>query len=849
MMPRLHGIAMALAVAFGLPAAAQAEDPARLWVQFVDKGPAARGDALPQALASREAELPERTLARRHRARGRAAVDVRDLPVSPDHIARVQATGARVRVRSRWLNAISVEATAEQRARIAALDVVSRITPVARGRREPEPPLGSSLPVEPGVDEFGLARPQLELIGVTTLQRHCGLTGNGVVVGVQDTGFDLDHQAFAHLNVLAAHDFVDDDDDVGTEPGDSAGQASHGTRVLGMLAGSDPGMFMGAAPGISVILSKTEDDVIEAPIEEDYYVAGLEWIELQGADVFSASLVNVDWYEFSDFDGQTAVSSIAVNAAFDNGLVVLAALGNFGPAPMTLTAPGDALGALGIGAVNLEGVVAGFSARGPTADGRIKPDVAGPGSGTTTVQFGTTDQYVGFSGTSAATPLVAGLVALVLEARPTLTAQELAELLRSTASQAGAPDNDMGFGLVDGLLASGDVCGCNDSDADGYVGVLCGGDDCHDGSAAAYPGAAEICDGFDDDCDGDRLPDEVDADGDGVLLCAGDCDDDDDQVAPGLPEICGDGLDNDCADGDEPCPASTGADGPLDTGDGIDGSGTGLDEPDSTTGAGEGSAAEDEAPAGCACGTTPGRTRWWGALVLLVGLGRRRRTALASALLATLTLVACNDPGSASDGSDSGPADTGTATSPDAMDGCELPVEIPQLDVMPATPTGFVRCNDGSIHRTQAVECGQPMPTGITCDGQGGSCDVDADCDDAPHGACLYTQGFFAGCACVYGCASDADCATGQLCACGGSAPGYPESTQCIDASCSSDAACDAGLCGLGHDVFSCGERWVAGCRSPEDTCVRPQDCDGDGDNCLPADTGGAWACMAPADC
>ena len=522
-----RGLVVALSLLSLMAAPASAWAGERVWVHFVDKGPTARGDALVVALAERQAELPPRTLARRQRTRGAAAVDARDLPLSREHVAAVMATGARVRVQSRWLNAVSVEATPAQLALIDELPGVSHVTPVARGRREPEPGFGTSpLPGEPGVGQFGLATAQLELLGATTLQQECGLSGAGVVVGVQDTGFDLQHQALAGVTVLAAHDFIDDDDDVSTEPGDPDQQASHGTRVLAMLAGSDPGTFMGVAPGVSVILSKTEDVASETPVEEDDYVAGLEWIELQGADVFTASLGYLDWYTYADFDGQTTVTAIAVNAAFDNGLVVIASLGNAGPGPMSLATPSDALGALGIGAVDLAGVVAGFSSRGPAADGRIKPDVMAPGAGTISIAFGTTDQYAAVDGTSIAAPMAAGLVALLLEARPTLSAQETMDLVRSTSHQAAAPDNDYGYGLLDGRLASGDACGCNDSDADGHVGVLCGGDDCEDGVGAAHPGGTEICDGYDDDCDGTLPPDEVDGDGgtDSIDCGAGDGD-------------------------------------------------------------------------------------------------------------------------------------------------------------------------------------------------------------------------------------------------------------------------------------------------------------------------------------
>lgn len=627
-------VGLALLSMMAAPATAWAGE--HVWVHFVDKGPAAQGGTLEQALADRRAELPLRTLARRQRTRGSVVVDARDLPVSADHVAHVEATGARVRVTSRWLNAVSVDATPAQLAEIGALAEVSHLAPVARARREPVASLAPSpLPGEPGAPPFGLALSQLELIGATTLQLECGLTGAGVVVGVQDSGFDLDHQALAGVTVLAAHDFIGDDDVVSTEPGDPDQQASHGTRILALLAGSDPGTFMGVAPGVSVILSKTEDVSSETPVEEDYYVAGLEWIEAQGADVFTASLGYLDWYQYSDLDGQTTATAVAVNAAFDNGLVVLASIGNFGPTPMSLATPSDALGAIGVGAVDLGGVVAGFSSRGPAADGRIKPDVMAPGAGTTSVAYGTTDQYAAVDGTSAAAPLAAGLVALLLEARPTLTAQAMLDLVHATSTRASMPDNDYGYGVLDGRLASGDACGCNDSDADGHVGVLCGGDDCEDGVGAAHPGGTEICDGYDDDCDGTLPPDEVDGDGDGVILCAGDCDDADAQVAPGLPEVCGNGLDDDCQGGDEACPASTGgSDGPLDGGSGSSegGGSTITGEPAGGSSAGS-EGGTDTAPAdgedagGCACTASPARVRGWGVLVILALLRRRAKRA------------------------------------------------------------------------------------------------------------------------------------------------------------------------------------------------------------------------------
>lgn len=191
-------------------------------------------------------------------------------------------------------------------------------------------------------------------------------------------------------------------------------------------------------------------------------------------------------------------------------------------------------------------------------------------------------------------------------------------------------------------------------------------------------------------------------------------------------------------------------------------------------------------------------------------------------------------------------ADTGL--DPIEIDDCELPTHVVQAGVDPAAPTGFVRCNGGTIRRVDAVECQSPVPTGTACSGQSGTCADDADCGAQPHGACLYVQSFFSGCECVYGCATDADCDEGMICICGGSAPGYPASTVCAPASCTTDMSCDSEQCVLGVEVLSCGEDYRVGCRTPEDTCSSSGDCQSD-ESCLPGASGEPWSCMSVPVC
>ncbi|MCX6835114.1 MAG: S8 family serine peptidase, partial [candidate division Zixibacteria bacterium] len=213
--------------------------------------------------------------------------------------------------------------------------------------------------------------------------------------------------------------------------------------------GYAPGRLIGPAFGANFILCKTEDISSETAVEEDNWVAALEFADSVGTDVISTSLSYSDWYQYADMDGQTAVISRAASTCDALGIVMVPAAGNSGPASGTVRAPADAFDILSVGAVDRSAIIATFSSRGPTFDGRIKPEVCAMGVETYGAGTLSDGSYRYASGTSLAAPLVAGAACLILEARPELTPAMVRRALQGTASRSSQLDNDYGWGVID----------------------------------------------------------------------------------------------------------------------------------------------------------------------------------------------------------------------------------------------------------------------------------------------------------------------------------------------------------------------------------------------------------------
>jgi subtilisin family serine protease len=443
----------------------------RYWVYFQDK-PLLNASATPTALG-----ISERALRRRAKVLPPdRLIDAYDLPVRPEHKSLLQAQGVRIEGESRWLNALSVEATPLQAAQIRLLRTVREVAEIGRTRLPrvevrpvaSEPAFLKSTSVN-GID-YGSSITQLSNISVPQVH-GLGIIGSGVLVGMIDNGYNnhRTHNALKGIPVLKEYDWIQADSNTSREKDDAVGQGDHGCYTMSALAGFASGELVGPAFGVSMILAKTEYNPTETQIEMDRYVFALEWLEREGCDVVSTSLGYDDLDPVGSFnsgdivyslkDGRSAVTSIAASMASRKGVLLVTAMGNEGWARQdttilrsvggiptdtvwkaqtgltgSLVTPADADSIIAVGATFSFGEIASFSSTGPTSDGRIKPDVVAQGVAVKSADPNKLSGYVLVNGTSLSTPLTAGVAALVFSAHPELTPMQVRESLMQTAT-------------------------------------------------------------------------------------------------------------------------------------------------------------------------------------------------------------------------------------------------------------------------------------------------------------------------------------------------------------------------------------------------------------------------------
>jgi subtilisin family serine protease len=282
---------------------------------------------------------------------------------------------------------------------------------------------------------------------------NMGYRGQGMVIAVVDAGYlnaDV-NTVFDSLRnngqILGTRDFV-------TPGADVYQEYEHGAEVLSDMGADVPGQMIGTAPKASFWLLRSEDVSSENIIEEYNWVCAAEFADSVGADIISSSLGYTQFdnpamnHTCADMTGNTAPSSQGANIASSKGIAVIVAAGNEGGSSWTcMSAPADGTDVLAIAAVDPSGSYAYFSSTGIVNGSYIKPNVAAEGENATIAN--PSGVIVNGSGTSFATPILAGMVACLWQSRPGVDRATLLQAIEESASQYSHPDSLLGYGIPD----------------------------------------------------------------------------------------------------------------------------------------------------------------------------------------------------------------------------------------------------------------------------------------------------------------------------------------------------------------------------------------------------------------
>jgi hypothetical protein len=421
------------------------------WVYFLDKPNAQTFLNNPLSILSQRA-LDRRT------TQG-IALDEKDVPIHQSYIDQVTATpGVTVMAQSKWLNALHVRGTQQAITDLTSLPFVSSIDfankTLNTGKMIQNPVSGlfhKTLNVQADFP-YGQSAAQIQMLNGHLLHQQ-NYTGSGKIIAVLDAGFPGVNTTtpFARIRnnnqIKGGYNFVNRNTDFYTG-------YQHGTQVLSNMAAYVENQLVGTAPDASYYLFVTEDYNTENPLEESLWVEAAEMADSLGVDVINSSLgysqfTNASYnYTYQDMNGTTTFVTRGANIAFTRGMIVVCSAGNEGAKPWKyITAPADGPNVLTIGSVNASEVRSSFSSQGPTADGRIKPDVMAMGAGSAVT---TETGELGFNnGTSFSSPTLAGLVACLWQALPDKTNAEIVQRIKQSADRYTNPDNFYGYGIPD----------------------------------------------------------------------------------------------------------------------------------------------------------------------------------------------------------------------------------------------------------------------------------------------------------------------------------------------------------------------------------------------------------------
>ena len=405
----------------------------------------------------------------RYKQCGADLYDISNFPLNDRYVNVVNAYSTDIFGQSRWLNALGVEATDDNIARIAQLPFVERVQEIVSNGTLAS--LRGGTTKQSTLDDSGLPRfarnDDDEPVDILTDQlkrfggQHFidkGIDGKGLRICVMDGGFPKvdTHPAFQHLRdnnqILMTYNFPNRKEDV-------YGWSTHGTMVMSCIAGiNKEGQKLGLATGAEFLLARTEIDP-EPFKEEVWWAQGAEWADKNGADIINSSLgYGKDRHWTKDMDGTSYVAK-AANKAAEKGILICNSAGNEGTDSrwMTIITPADAENVICVGGIeaDLENYRhISFSSYGPSADKRRKPDVVAFGIAEVAEPKG---GYSNAAGTSFASPLTAGFCACAWQTMRDKTALQMKAEIEKSADLYPYFDYAYGYGVPQAAYFTGEL--------------------------------------------------------------------------------------------------------------------------------------------------------------------------------------------------------------------------------------------------------------------------------------------------------------------------------------------------------------------------------------------------------
>lgn len=396
------------------------------------------------------------------RVREKFPLDSLDLPVTASYIQKISTLSQELLYVSKWLNAAVVVTDAAGKKNLEGLPFVQKVDWVAKGfiskvsnrtatKIPHNPTKTQKWAIEESYREAAAYDFQNELLGIPAMHQ-AGFTGKGITVAVFDSGFPGLEKAAAFSHIFTNKQVVGQLNVVRPWIKEVFRDNEHGTQVASLILANQAGTLVAGAHQAKVIFAITEDVATEYPIEELNWVRAAEYADSLGVDIINSSLGYLDFdepsltYTKSQLDGKTTYVTRGATLAAKRGILVVNSVGNYGAAgSSSLVAPADANGILAVGAVNSSSTVSSFSSRGPTADGRIKPELVAFGQSPVLIRG--SGQVGAASGTSFSAPQIAALAAGLWQAKPEWSKDELLTNLLKSGSQYASPDQNLGYGI------------------------------------------------------------------------------------------------------------------------------------------------------------------------------------------------------------------------------------------------------------------------------------------------------------------------------------------------------------------------------------------------------------------